>query len=109
MIPRAAIPQCDVREITMYEWDIETINHDGEVEDHYSEDKLRPDMALDAITYGNQRCLVLVRNDADGRHWAHVQDGKLPEFFQCAYQRDTVRVPKRFHTELAKVIKEVRA
>lgn len=92
-----------------YEWDVESWDRHGDIYDHYHSDKLRPDMALDAITYGNQKGLVLVREDSSGRHWAHVQDGKLPEFFQCAYQRDTARVPQRFHAELAKVIKEVRA
>ena len=63
-----------------YEWDVETINRYGEVEDHYSEDKLRPDMALDAITYGNQRGLVLVRDDDSGRHWA-CSGCKAPRVF----------------------------
>lgn len=81
---------------TIYEWDYETVNKDGDIIDHNHADKL---------TEFSEVCktdtLVLVRDSDNERAWAYVENGKLPEFFSDAYQRPTTKVPKRFHKELA--------
>lgn len=88
-----------------YEWDYETVDPDtGEVVDHDHRDKLR-DYTYPLDTY---QVLVLVRDDEDsGRQWAYVTgDGVLPEFFEVPegdgnYYATNVKVPQRFHKELA--------
>ena len=95
--------QTIVRDKTTYEWDIETYydGPDSDIEDHCFFDKLTEMPNRDDFELYNE--LVLVRdvgNEIEGlndRAWAYVKDGKLPEFFG-----NGVRVPKRFHTELAK-------
>ena len=77
-----------------YEWDIETVDANGDVQDHnHSASFPGHPKAL------NER-LVLVRNkctdgDLDHRSWSYVDGGKLPELFD-----DGSRVPKRFHAEV---------
>ena len=94
-----------------YEWDFESVDCDGNIVDHNHFDKLDPgtiDLKDDLPGDIRYRSLVLVRDvwRDDGelvdRTWAYVRNGKLPEFTQCAYQTDQHKVPKRFHTALAK-------
>lgn len=92
-----------------YEWDRETVDQYGDIIDHSHSDTLEP------IAEDGGR-LVLVRDEyteADGvqdRLWAYVDDaGKLPEFFSRAGTGEddwvtSVRVPQRFHKELARVL-----
>ncbi len=102
---------------TTYEWDIETIERqtdgDEEVLDHYHAERLK-DYPKGALIAENEpyeyNMLVLVR-DSDGggfavhRVWAYVDMTtlELPEFFDDAWQTETsVKVPQRFHTEIAR-------
>ena len=78
-----------------YEWDYETVDKNGDVIEHNHRDKLSQFTEQDKTD-----TLVLVRDKGPERHWAYVENGKLPEFFSDAYQRPTVKVPKRFHKEL---------
>ena len=91
-----------------YEWDLEPFDPvSGDVLDHDHSDTC-PGLPREPNVQ-----LVLVRDvceyeespDADGdladRAWAYVVDGKLPEAFS-----NGERVPKRFHTELAKTTDE---
>ena len=86
-----------------YEWDVETADEFGDVEDHNASEKLRP-YHLDLEP---TQKLVLVCDHWEGgwmyRSWAYVVDGELPEFLVDAYGTDARRVPQRFHKELAKV------
>lgn len=95
----------------IYEWDVETVDAHGDIEDHdhtASCDKHCVEAALDKT--GRTR-LVLVRDDFNkegeqvDRHWAYVIDGKLPEYFEDAYQRRTCKVPRQYHRELAKAMR----
>ena len=86
-----------------YEWDVETLDEFGDIEDHNHSEKLRP-YHLDLEP--SQR-LVLVCDHWEGgwmyRSWAYVVDGELPEHLVDAYDTEIRRVPQRFHKELAKM------
>lgn len=91
--------------MTIYEWDFETVDEYGDVQDHNAEDKLT---SFPKDTEGN---LVLVRqegSDAEGvtgRYWAYVKDGQLPEYFEDSTgQEVNIKVPKKYKDELAKWI-----
>jgi hypothetical protein len=88
-----------------YEWDIETADEFGDVEDHDASEKLRP-YHLDLEP---TQKLVLVCDNWEGgwmyRSWAYVEDFKLPEFLVDAYGTEARRVPQRFHKELAKSLR----
>ena len=97
---------------TAYEWDIETIERqtdgDEEVLDHYHAEKLK-DYPEGALTAENEpyeyNALVLVRDSDGDRVWAYVDltTLELPEFCDDAWQTETdVKVPQRFHTEIAR-------
>ena len=84
-----------------YEWDIETWE-DDEIIDHDHRNRLHE--------FGNERLtlavneddglrLVLVRDDDNGRSWAYVDDGELPEMFLDACSNPVAKVPKRFKSE----------
>lgn len=94
-----------VRRTVSYEWDIETVDEQGDVENHHHADRLADLPPLQA----NQR-LVLVRDygcEADGledRQWAYVEEGVLPEFFQTTGGADDAAVPERFRAEFNKYI-----
>lgn len=93
-----------------YEWDIEEVDRDsGDILDHNHGDKLSQLLRAfgDIITQGRGD-LVLVRdegNNVEGlldRYWAYVKDGVLPEYFTDSMGEDTgIRVPQRFHREIA--------
>lgn len=89
-----------------YEWDYETIDAYGDIEDHNHATKLFEynKSAYDCCI--NVR-LVLVRdvgNDRDGlisRSWAYVdEDKKLPEYFTDSDGTKVAKVPNWFKTEL---------
>lgn len=96
---------------TFYEWDIETLDANGDIDDHNFSD------TCPGIPKEPMHRLVLVRDvyewpendqkrkcdpDLICRSWAYVVSGKLPEYFEAARGAKTVVVPKRFHAELAK-------
>jgi hypothetical protein len=50
---------------------------------------------------GQRFDLVLVRTDAsEGRTWAYMEAGRLPQQFEDAWQRPATNVPQRFHREV---------
>ena len=95
----------------VYEWDVETlaatdtVDHEkDEVIDHnhqasYS-DALR-EAAMPAPE-GFRFGIVLVRDDDDGRAWAYVENGALPQHFADANGAEIHRVPVRFVREVTK-------
>ena len=94
-----------------YEWDCETVADgdsaeydDGEILDHVHDSRLREVRAW-ADRYpcepGRRYALVLVRDDDEGRSWAYVTEGTLPDRFTDAYGADAATVPQRFHREAA--------
>ena len=96
-----------------YEWDVETVNSDGDIEDHNFGDKLKDLLGyfLDQSQQGCRKRLVLVRSTGDdesgltGRLWAYVGDGDFErgEFQDCGADGPIypgVKIPKRFIWEL---------
>tara|TARA_R100000306_G_C4329666_1_gene119556 strand:- start:342 stop:665 length:324 start_codon:yes stop_codon:yes gene_type:complete len=96
-----------------YEWDVETVNSDGDVEDHNFADKMKDLLGyfLDQSQQGCRKRLVLVRSTGDdesgltGRLWAYVEDGDFErgEFQDCGAGGPIypgVEIPKRFVEEL---------
>jgi hypothetical protein len=95
----------------IYEWDCETVAdgdtpsfEDGEVIDHCHaavyQDVLK--RAKTDAPAGFRHEVVLVRDDEEGRSWAYVENGKLPEFFTDADGADASKVPQRFHQEVGR-------
>jgi hypothetical protein len=82
-----------------YEWDIETTDGDGDIIDHNHRDRLNQ-YYKEELEDGD---LVLVRTDLEGRSWAYVENGKLPEYFLDSFGVTIAKVPKRFHQELEKI------
>lgn len=93
-----------------YEWDCETVAagdseqfEDGEVIDHAHGATYKEVLAWSAANppqAGFRHALVLVRDDDEGRSWAYVEDGKLPQYFTDADGADAAKVPQRFHREV---------
>jgi hypothetical protein len=90
-----------------YEWDVETIDAYGDVQEHAHHTSyamcLR-ELALTHVAAGDTRVVVLVRDDDRCRSWAYVEAGQLPEYLEDAYQRPVARVPKRYIEEVAKLL-----
>lgn len=108
-----ALP-CWQKEMNMtvcYEWDCEIVAdiesddfEDNEVIEHIHGDSykwVREWSANNPCGSGRRYDIVLVRDDDNGRSWAYIEDGKLPEYFTDAFDRVTAKVPKRFVQELA--------
>jgi hypothetical protein len=99
-----------------YEWDCETVAdgdsseyEDGEVIEHShgtSYQEVLVWAAANKPDTGTRHAIVLVRDDDEGRSWAYVSDGKLPDRFTDANGTDAAKVPKRYHEELAKAQNE---
>ncbi len=94
-----------------YEWDVEEVTdveseryEEGEVIEHWHQESYADCQHLTAqkAPSGMRFEIVLVCNTFDDRSWAYVENGKLPKYFENAYQNKTRKVPKRFHDELAK-------
>ena len=102
---------------TVYEWDVELVDREyGDILDHNHSDKFPGIPNMDdkpGAPYGLEtgvvfERLVLVKDvyrqwDLVDRSWAYVEDGKLPEYFSDAWQREDSKVPKRFHVEFGKI------
>lgn len=92
-----------------YEWDIETLDANGDILDHNFAEDLR-DLLPAFVTQNPSMRLVLVRhagNDLDGetdRLWAYVDDAwNLPRCFEAGEDMPTdVAVPKRYHRMIAR-------
>jgi hypothetical protein len=90
-----------------YEWDFETRDLYGAIEDHNFRDTLSEFHEYDKTKY-----LVLVRNEGNEREgltdrfWAYVKNKHLPEYFQDAANEEVkIKVPAKFHNELKKYFK----
>lgn len=91
-----------------YEWDVETFDLESDdILDHSHMDKPVPPSSLCECER-----LVLVRDDGTDdeglidRLWAYVEDDMLPKHFENGAGIETqVRVPKRFHKQLERVLK----
>ena len=87
-----------------YEWDAESVDEHGDIQDHHAVDTFAA--AMEVVPQGgNFREVVLVRqtwNEVDGvrdRAWAYYGRecaGLLPEDFDDGHE-----VPQRFHDEVA--------
>lgn len=93
-----------------YEWTVETLEDptdpDSGIIDTVACDSLT--QALHLMAAEDDCRLVLVRNvgnDVEGltaRLWAYVEDGKLPDYFEDGGAETAIRVPAKFHAELAR-------
>jgi hypothetical protein len=87
-----------------YEWSIEEIDENGEIEDVDFADKLE-DLGMPTET---QRLAIVLRtsNGIDNldTFWAYVNGGKLPVHFEDSSHR----IPEKFHMEIAKVTDKAR-
>lgn len=95
-----------------YEWDCETVAtrdsddfYDGDIIDHYHSDKLS-----DVIRFAKEnsqdgtKCeVVLVRDSDEGRSWAYVKSGLLPDHFDDAYGRYVAKVPLKYRKQFESV------
>ena len=89
-----------------YEWDVELVetyeDGDNDVHDHMHQasyaDCLK--QAAQPLEDRHQWEIVLVCDDDNGRSWAYVKEGKLPEYFEDAYGGEPRKVPQRFHKEV---------
>lgn len=94
-----------MKKTVIYEWDYETVDVNGDIQEHNHRDSLSEFNASDITD-----TLVLIRNVFDGinglenRTWAYVKDGKLPEKFKDDDENEGAMVPKKFHKELEKYI-----
>lgn len=98
----------------MYEWDVEELDapstaEDPEILDHNHCDTFAQALVILSRLDAPGR-IVLVRdvgNDVEGltdRAWAYLKDGQLPETFTYGADEDSgIRVPQRFHDEVARV------
>jgi hypothetical protein len=91
-----------------YEWTLEELE-DGDIIDNNYSDKLY---------YSKEdlpgRNLGLVRNEGNenagltDRYWAYVKDGKLPDYFTDGCDETVnIKVPAKFHKELASYLKSI--
>ena len=90
-----------------YEWDCETVDTYGDIIEHThgaTHAEVKAWSAANPCEPGFRRDLVLVRDDDEGRAWAYLEDGKLPEFFQDAGLCNVSKVPQRFHREVLKAV-----
>ena len=91
-----------MRNETTYEWTLEVINKDGDIEESLFENTLKDinRYADFGGVIGENIMVALVKNvgnDEDGildRTWAYIEDGSLNELFL-----DGTKVPKRFIKE----------
>ena len=100
--------------MVVYEWDCETVASidtdefaEGDVIEHAHAPTLRETLkwARDVpLEPGTRYEIVLVRDDDEGRSWAYLEDGALPEYFLDAYNHRVAKVPKRFQAETARCI-----
>lgn len=97
--------------MVIYEWDCETVsapqtvnNVEGECHDHKYSETYASALAdsLKVAPDGFRFQIVLVRDDDEGRAWASVEGGVIPEWFTDADGEPTSKVPKKFHAEVEK-------
>lgn len=89
---------------TIYEWCVEHVCGD-EVLEHYHQESYAECLVFItdfSLPSGSELHIVLVRDDDKCRSWAYIEDTVLPERFTDAYDRPVAKVPKRYHTEVAR-------
>jgi len=95
-----------------YEWDIESVDEHGDIQDHNFRDKLSEfeGKLRSEIPLAKHEKLVLVRDELDidggtiGRSWAYVENGQIEESFKDSGGGDVTPVPLRFIKELRQSI-----
>lgn len=86
---------------TYYEWIVEQIDKHGDVEETNAYDTYAQ-AAQSASRVDSFRVDIgICRTNDNGRTWAYIKDGILPEHFEDAYQNRQTKVPKRFHQEVS--------
>ncbi len=85
-----------------YEWDVETVDMNGDVQDHDHKASYAECLTVAPPAAGETHSRVLVRDDDNGRSWAYIEDDKLPEHFLDAYDRIVAKVPVTFYREVEK-------
>ncbi len=79
-----------------YEWDIETVDKFGDIQDHCHAERLNE---LKKKLEPNESLVLVVDQWNDEglieRQWAYVENGDLPDEFDGGY-----KIPKRFRKEL---------
>ncbi|MCP4393395.1 MAG: hypothetical protein GY804_03880 [Alphaproteobacteria bacterium] len=102
-----------MRDKVDYEWCIEYVDSNEDIQDHYHGECLSEVMKQnETITVQGEECkprLVLIRNegnDFDGlndRFWCYPVDGELPLNFCDAFGRETkIKVPQKLLKEFNK-------
>lgn len=94
-----------MRNTVKYEWGKEITDEHGDIIANDFSDML----TVDFFNSDGELCLVRNEgNEIDGctdRFWAYVKDGKLPvNFTNELGQEISIKVPVRFHSELAKIV-----
>lgn len=86
--------------MTQYEWTIEAVNKDGDIEDVDHADSKDDALKLAKATKAHSVNVCLVRDSGprlETRMWAYLKNGVLPATFSDSEGCDTgVKVPKRF-------------
>jgi hypothetical protein len=90
----------------IYEWDVEEVStlpeDQGDIIEHWFQTSYAGCVkkSAEAPQAGAEWKVVLVRDDDEGRSWAYMDDGKLPEHFTDANGADCAKVPQKFHAEV---------
>lgn len=89
-----------------YEWDAESVDEFGDVQDHFTGNKLSEVIDFKAKD-GLKVEIVLIRNTIESREdsvedraWAYLENGKLPDLFDDGEHK----VPVRFHQEVSRLL-----
>lgn len=96
-----------------YEWDVEEVqdyidesgDEQTEIIEHWfqmSYEDCIKHISRRPAPSGNRYDIVLVRDDDDGRSWAYMEGGKLPEYAENAFGEDCGKIPKKYHAEVAR-------
>jgi hypothetical protein len=89
---------------TLYEWNLEHLDDNGDIVHHDFADKLKD------LPKSGKGDLVLVRDvfvfwGLCDRTWAYVENDTLPEYFQDSYGCECEKVPQKYHKELQQYLK----
>lgn len=87
---------------TVYEWDVEDWDANGNIQGHNVVHNYREALAAAALSGDSLTPhIVLVCDDGHGRSRAYVVNGVLPVFFADLDGRKTTKVPERFHKQVS--------
>lgn len=94
---------------TYYEWDVESVDEHGDIQDHDHCDTLKGyGVTFKPSEVSKSQQLVLVRDVCDqfgsveDRTWGYVdiESMTLPEYTKDALGCEGFKIPKKFHAEL---------